>query len=55
MALGYGKPCPHCGAYLDPEERCNCQDIPAQQPENKTKDKQLLVIVSNGTVKTCTR
>lgn len=23
----YYKTCPHCGAHLDPDEQCDCQDI----------------------------
>lgn len=23
------KICPHCGAYLDPGEKCDCQDVAA--------------------------
>lgn len=30
------KICPHCGAYLDPEEKCDCQDtIATLQQENE--------------------
>lgn len=25
MIMGYYRTCPHCGAHLDPGERCDCQ------------------------------
>lgn len=28
--------CPHCGAHLDPGERCDCQD----QPENEDQERK---------------
>ena len=32
--MGY-KICPHCGAYLDPDEKCDCRDdAAAAQQEN---------------------
>lgn len=27
----YYTTCPHCGAHLDPGERCDCQDHPEDQ------------------------
>lgn len=42
--MGYSKKCMHCGAYLDPGERCDCEQqktacpslpIPKSQSEDK--------------------
>ena len=27
------KTCPHCGAHLDPDERCDCQDKTKDAPD----------------------
>lgn len=32
----YYTTCPHCGAHLDPGERCDCQD----QPENEDQERK---------------
>ncbi|MEZ3506370.1 MAG: hypothetical protein K1W10_05400 [Lachnospiraceae bacterium] len=39
--MGY-KTCPHCGAHLDPDERCDCQDLEtaAQKEESKKADRK---------------
>lgn len=34
VAMGY-KTCPYCGAYLDPDERCDCRDEVATSQEKK--------------------
>lgn len=40
----YGRICPHCGAFLDPEEHCDCEkefkDLPAGQQEQKEERKR---------------
>ncbi len=33
MCKEYFKTCPFCGAHLDPDEKCDCQD-------NKNKEKE---------------
>ena len=33
----YYTTCPHCGAHLDPGERCDCQDPP---PENEDQERK---------------
>lgn len=35
--------CEHCGAYLDPGERCDCQD------EKKQKVERLFSMITEGT------
>lgn len=32
----YYTTCPHCGAHLDPGERCDCQD----HPENEDRERK---------------
>lgn len=34
--MSYRK-CRYCGAYLDPEEKCDCSEKPAVQPAKKKK------------------
>ncbi len=34
IAMGY-RTCPHCGANLDPEEKCDCLEEAEDQKEQK--------------------
>ena len=36
----YGKTCPHCGAHLDPGERCDCQDHPENEDQERKEQPQ---------------
>ena len=37
--MPYFRTCPHCGAHLDPSERCDCQDKEkAAQGATNTQD-----------------
>lgn len=31
--MSYYRPCPYCGANLDPGERCDCQGEPVSQTD----------------------
>ncbi len=33
IAMGY-RTCPHCGANLDPEEKCDCQEDQEEQKDS---------------------
>ena len=59
--MSYFRPCPYCGAHLDPGEACDCQSAPEvqqvpiiKQSKVKTKTKKVLIIVdSKGAAKAC--
>ncbi len=58
--MSYFRPCPYCGASLDPGEACDCprateaRQVPTKQSKRKTKTKQVLIVVdSNGAAKAC--
>lgn len=38
--------CPLCGAHLDPEERCDCQEEENNEKENSTFD----TLASSGAI-----
>lgn len=33
--------CPYCGAHLDPEERCDCQEEEEEEKEQKNSTRNL--------------
>lgn len=33
--------CPYCGAHLDPEERCDCQEEEGEEKEQKNSTQNL--------------
>lgn len=37
MCKEYFKTCPFCGAHLDPDEKCDCQDKNKEKEEEKEK------------------
>ena len=49
--MSYYKTCPHCGAHLDPGERCDCKDEKKPPPggdRESDKVKITVTIVSPG-------
>lgn len=37
--------CPKCGAHLDPDERCNCEEM----AEEEKKAREQLLVLEKGT------
>lgn len=39
--MAYYTTCPHCGANLDPGERCDCQDKKGAEPPQEEQKKSI--------------
>ena len=42
----YGRPCPDCGANLDPGERCDCKDEKKSAPPQSVRPQEINPAIS---------